>query len=59
METGSTFAELQSVLPSPVFALMATLPAPLPQIPFDAATLAGDKDLQWICRDTSKPGHFT
>lgn len=56
MELGSAFAELQGVAPSPVFAMMATLSAPLLQVPFDAATVVGDKELQWICRDTSKPG---
>eukprot|EP00884_Botryococcus_braunii_P007656 jgi/Botrbrau1/16892/Bobra.150_2s0105.1 len=53
---GIYFPELQSVENVPLFSMMAAVPSPLLQVPFDAAAVEGNAALQWISRDSSKPG---
>ena len=40
----------------PIFSLMIVLKSPAPGQTIDAATVTGSDVIQWLSRDTSKPG---
>ncbi|KAK3281220.1 hypothetical protein CYMTET_10975 [Cymbomonas tetramitiformis] len=50
------FSAMAGVPPGSLFSAMIALPRALEGVPFDAAVVKGSTDLQWICRDSSKPG---
>ena len=51
----TVLGELEAVTPSPVFSMMAVIPPGI-DVPFDGATITGSHELQWVSRDSSKPG---
>lgn len=48
--------QLRTVTGSPVFSLMVCLEKGTVDAPFDGASVAGCDVIQWVARDSSKPG---
>lgn len=51
--------QMATVTASPVFSLMVCLNKGAVDPPFDGAAVSGCDGIQWIARDSSKPGEAT
>jgi predicted NAD/FAD-dependent oxidoreductase len=51
--------QMGTVTASPVFSLMVCLNKGAVGPPFDSAAVSGCDSIQWIARDSSKPGEAT
>ncbi len=55
-EASPIVQQMSTVTASPVFSLMVCLHSRAVNAPFDGATVTGSYGIQWIARDSSKPG---
>jgi hypothetical protein len=56
-EQSPVLQRLRSIAKSPVFSLMLALRSDdVAAMPFDAASVSGSAAIQWVSRDSSKPG---
>jgi predicted NAD/FAD-dependent oxidoreductase len=49
---------MRDVRPSPLMTLMVAFPRSLDPIPWDGAVVTNSPVLQWVSRDSSKPGEY-
>ncbi|EIE18846.1 hypothetical protein COCSUDRAFT_45008 [Coccomyxa subellipsoidea C-169] len=55
-EASPMVQQMGTVTASPVFSLMVCLDSRAVNAPFDGATVTGSDGIQWVARDSSKPG---
>ena len=58
--SSTLYQQLSTIKGSPRFSLMLALPEGAMKAPFDGASITHSDSIEWIARDSSKPGmHFT